>query len=223
MNIFKNTRDFIGNYNDETGIGSVFEMLSVSKEIQTKLGKQAYLMDAYLTMFLTASQYKSVRCVEEYVESTTSELWAFCRSIIGKQKDYKSHPLYARANEILNSQIHAQDYQEEYTSHYILCIAIVDDYIDLVVKEFIKTHNFELSTLFEVTRFRELYAQISYVIGEAPMERFNLLLQQRFLVSPILPIFIKAINSDLLFTLLSRDDETNKQIFQLARDILLTN
>ena len=50
------------------------------------------------------------------------------------------------------------------------------------------------------------------------METLNLRLKQRFLTAPLVPVFVQGATNDLLYCLLHRDSETNKQIFQLLVD-----
>lgn len=50
------------------------------------------------------------------------------------------------------------------------------------------------------------------------MEMLNLRLKQRFLTAPLVTVFVQGATNDLLYCLLHRDSETNKQIFQLLVD-----
>ena len=50
------------------------------------------------------------------------------------------------------------------------------------------------------------------------METLNLRLKQRFLIAPLVPVFVQGLTNDLLYCLLHRDSETNKQIFQLMME-----
>lgn len=54
--------------------------------------------------------------------------------------------------------------------------------------------------------------------GETYMETLNLRLKQRFLTAQLVPIFVQGATNDLLYCLLHRDSEPNKQILQLLME-----
>ena len=72
-------------------------------------------------------------------------------------------------------------------------------------------------------QLREAYEQIINIVGEPIMEKLELKLKQRFLVSPLVSIYTQGFINDFLDRLTTRDIETNKQIFQLILDKISEN
>lgn len=223
MNIFNSKQDFIGSYNEETGIGTLKEVLLETQKIRGRLGNKAYLIDTYLSLFFVSANNNLAYDSAESGFEAGSQLQNLCRTVLTKTDGKKDHPLYEKAVEILNSNQVILEFQECYTQIGLLYLALVDDFFPLVIKEFIKEQKTDMQIVLDDIRIQELYRDISYVVGEEQMERFNLLLKQRFMVSPILSTFIQGFNNDVLYHLITQDIETNKQGFQLAVDNLISN
>lgn len=122
---------------------------------------------------------------------------------------------------MFDSQLDKISYQERYTKVYLLMILIADDIMKYSVNHFIKEQSENLAETIDEIRMKELYEQISYVVGESMMEELNLKLKQRFLIAPAVMVFAQGMNDDLLYRLTTRDCETSKQMFQLFLDNMI--
>ena len=220
MNIFENNEGFFGSIEIETINGGLLSLFQLAKEIQTRLGKQSYLLDCYLSIFFDGlSNVLSYETAEEgLIESNALEIF-FCDLFQGTdEKEW--NPLYKRAKELFDNQADKLPYQEQHTKVCLLMILIADDMMLYSVADFVNQQSEKLSKIIDQMRMEKLYKQISYIVGESMMEQLNLKLQERFLIAPAVRIFAQGINNDLIDILTMRDDETSKQMFQLFLDNL---
>ena len=86
------------------------------------------------------------------------------------------------------------------------------------MKHFLREAESKIGDNCDIPKLTALYRRISEVVGETQMETVSLRLKQRFLTAPLVPVFVQGAINDLIYCLLHRDSETNKQIFQLMMD-----
>lgn len=67
-------------------------------------------------------------------------------------------------------------------------------------------------------RLKDLYTSICETVGENLTDRLMDCFARRFLVVPLQNAFLQGFTDSCLYTLLFRDIETNKQVFQLILD-----
>lgn len=84
-------------------------------------------------------------------------------------------------------------------------ILIADDVLEYSVAHFVKEQVENLCGIVDEIRMKELYEQISYIVGESMMEELNLKLKQRFLIASIAMVFAQGLNNDLIYRLMTRD------------------
>ena len=217
MNIFKSRKDFIGSYE---GHKTILELLEEVKSIKDDMGDKAYLFDVYLSLFFTAENMHSTFSVASDSISKASELRSLCQSILDKKEDEKEHPLYNRVCEVLEKNSYLSQYQEPYTKLNLLMTLMFDEFIDYATKEYLEEQSMELNRIFDNIRFDHLYRDISYIVSECKMERFNFMLKQKFLLATFMSSFAQGITDELMLCLSTVDLETNKQIFSISAEKL---
>jgi parvulin-like peptidyl-prolyl isomerase len=111
-------------------------------------------------------------------------------------------------------------YQDRYTRLCLLFFPLADELVAYAAARFVEEQVSNLNGVVDEIRLQELYNQISHLAGEAMMEELNLRLKQRFLIAPLAAVFAQGLTDDLLNRLISRDQETSKQMFQLLLDSL---
>lgn len=114
----------------------------------------------------------------------------------------------------------AVPYQDRYTQLCLLFFSLADELVAYNTARFVEDKDAALNGVVDEIRLQELYNQISHLAGEAMMEELNLRLKQRFLIAPLAVVFAQGLTDDLLNRLISRDQETSKQMFQLLMDSL---
>jgi len=220
MNIFEKPSSFIGDVSSES-IGTVWEVLSTANQIRQQLGKQAYLLDSYLSLFWKASNHTLALHAADDGNTASAKLRKLCISIIEQSERDEKHPFYKKAVEIFRQHKGILEYQERYTQVNMLYLALADEYSSYALQCFTKEQEKELGVAIDIMRLHELYAQLSDIVDEAQIESLNCLLKQRFLIATPMACYLQGMTNELLYCLLARDMETDKRGFQLAMDKLL--
>ena len=221
MNIFTEKKDFIGKYDKGTEEQSLQSIFALASHIRTNLGKQSYLIDYYLsTFFNVAKQLTGFHATEDGFESACTYQRLCLDSI--KPED-KNHSLYQKSLPLRIKELTFETQQELDTKINLRYIALADEFLDDAINHYIAKQKSSLVGIFDEIELRNLYDQISQIIGESLMENLNLKLKQKFLSPPIILSFKHGYMNDLLYRLSYRDIETSKQVFQLVLDSLSSN
>ena len=223
MNIFKNKEDFFGSIENDVTDGTLLSLFQLAKQIKNRLGKQGYLLDCYLSIFFDGVSNILTYEVADECFLSNNNLQSFFLDLFESEDENKkeSNFIYKKAKELFYNQISKLPYQEKYTKVNLLLILIADDMLSCSTTHFVKEKAESLNGIVDEIRMKELYEQISHVVGESMMEELNLKLKQRFLIAPAAMVFAQGMNNDLLYRLSSRDDETSKEMFQLLLDNLI--
>lgn len=214
---FKDDRDFLGKNSTEHLRESFKELLTLARLIRSSLGRQAYLLDKYLSyMFEAASRLQESGMTSSGLD-TASELRGICRSIVLGSEHYSKHPFYRHAKAYIEA--FPLSNQESSTQEAIYVIALAHDFLEYMASQIIEKQQMELSDIVDFVDLRELYEKISGLLGsEEPMKSINRLFQQRFMLIAPISNFMQGLTSDLLYSLIYRDRETSRQIFQIFLD-----
>lgn len=133
--------------------------------------------------------------------------------------DARDHPLYSASDKLYLEQAIEPLHQETDTCLQFISVALVDRFALNAANDFKKKAQTRLlEEDFESIAIDQLYADIAARIGESLMESLNLQLRQRFLIVPITAAFLQGLNDNLVSSLVSRDSESSRQIFQLLID-----
>lgn len=218
MNMFESWEGFCGHVGTDSMGGSLQSLLMSARDIRTRLGKKAYLLDHYLSLFLEGANAMLAYEAAESGFDSGCELRGLCFDAINQTKAQEDHPFYATVNNTLSTKREMLSYEEKATNVNLLYVTLSDAFLPFALKCFLREADFKLGIVLDFQELIELYEQISAITGEAVMERFNLRLKQRFLVAPLVSVFVQGFTNDLLYCLSSRDSETSKQVFQLMMD-----
>lgn len=110
-------------------------------------------------------------------------------------------------------------HQEEDTCSQLAFVALFDQFALQATNDFKKKAQTQLLELdYESVVMDQLYADMSARIGESLLEALNLQLKHRFLIVPMTAAFHQGLTDNLVSSLVSRDPETSRQIFQLLID-----
>lgn len=146
------------------------------------------------------------------------ELRSLCFDVLDRDSKEKDHPFYDTALNTLITRMDTMRYQERQTRMNLLYAALADKFLPFAVKHFLREAESRIGENCDIPKLTDLYQRISEAVGETLMETLNLRLKQRFLTAPLIPVFVQGVTNDLLYRLLNRDSETNKQIFQLLME-----
>lgn len=140
------------------------------------------------------------------------------RYVFGRDSTERDHPFYDTALNALIGRVDIMRCQERQTWMNLLYASLADEFLPFAVKHFLREAERRIGANCDIPKLTDLYRRISEAAGETLMETLNLRLKQRFLTAPLVPVFVQGATNDLLYCLLHRDSETNKQIFQLLMD-----
>lgn len=208
MNIFEDQACFIRGSDSISKRATVKNILDLAAEIRGQLGSKGYLMDKYLSLILEAAN--QILCHDAANEGfeAGSELRRFCTT-----ETSESHPFFEKAKELMEN--HPLDFQERTTKCDIYFSLLADEFLASVLEEQASGWNDSIRKDLDVIYLRDLFRNISSVVGEDKMEELNLLIKQRFFrVSPA-DAFAQGFTNDLLYCLNHRDVETGKLVWQL--------
>lgn len=218
MNIFETHEGFSGRFDPDSTGGTLLSLLTLAGEIRLKLGRQGYLLDSYLSLFLEGANAMLAYEAGSDGFERGGELRSLCFDVLDRDGAEKDHPFYGTALNTLIARMDTMRYQERQTRMNLLYAALADEFLPFAVKHFLREAESRIAESCDIPKLTDLYRRISEAVGETLMETLNLRLKQRFLMAPMVPVFVQGATNDLLYCLLHRDSETNKQIFQLLME-----
>ncbi|MCB6366347.1 hypothetical protein LI291_09195 [Intestinibacillus massiliensis] len=218
MNIFESHEGFSGRFDPDSTGGTLLSLLTLAGDIRLKLGRQGYLLDSYLTLFLEGANAMLAYEAGSDGFERGGELRSLCFDVLDRDGEEKDHLFYDTALNTLIARMDMIRYQERQTRMNLLYATLADEFLLFAVKHFLREAESRIGDGCDIPKLMCLYRRISEVVGEPLMETLNLRLKQRFLIVPIVPVFVQGATNDLLYCLLNRDSETDKQVFQLLID-----
>ena len=193
------------------------EFFELAAAIRRGLGKQGYLLDKYVSCVLEAANATLLFSSADDGFQTFSDLRNLCLEIMDGKTDNKGHSLYEKIKEHIGA--HPLAHQERYTKLSVYCVALAGDFLEYAAERFALEQRKEAPPTFDMAYLRDLYRQISTIIGgEEQLERLNLLIRQRFMLVTPMAGFLQGMADDLLHDLVYRDAESSRQVFQLLMD-----
>lgn len=195
------------------------ELLSVVRRQRLQLGKQRYALDNYL-----ATAIGLLSCVIPYDvaddgSSTACALRKMCREILLNTEQEAKSPFYKKAEEYIQS--HPLEYQEIHTKTNLYYLALFPEWLEECIPQFLHEQSEADHRPWDLVDVRGMGHELAQLLCEDDVSRLNQLLQQRFLPQPPVSIFIAAMINDYANTLITRDLETGRYLFQLALEEML--
>lgn len=218
MNIFESHEGFSGRFDPDSKGGTLTSLLTLAGDIRLKLGRQGYLLDSYLSLFMEGANAMLAYEAGNDGFERGGELRSLCFDVLDRDGMEKDRPFYDTALNALIGRVDIMRCQERQTRMNLLYASLADEFLPFVVKYFLREAEGRIGNGCDIPKLTDLYQRISDAVGEPLMETLNLRLKQRFLTAPLVPVFVQGATNDLLYCLLHRDSETNKQIFQLLMD-----
>ena len=217
MYIFNEAKDFLGTAEVESD-NSFASLFHLAKQIRTKLGRQGYLLDHYLSIFFDAVYHLRPQDALDDASEAADPYRKICESVLDTSERMKGEPLYDKALAAIISRLQIISHNEPLTQMSLLYIVMADDFFSDAVKNFTRKQEMALYSILDFVRLREIYEQIAQITGEPAMETLNLKLRQKFLITQQLMVFAQNFTHDVLGWLVFRDIESSKQMFQLILD-----
>lgn len=217
MNAFHSIEGILGDTKVQHLKRAFDEFLDLSRQIRDQLGRQAYLFDRYLSLLLEAANAKLAQSAAEEGFDGESPMFAMCVAILRHKPKDTENPIY----DLMKSYIDTNPlpYQEDATKRAVYCSMLSGDLLESAANLFQEELRDRFREVVDIVDPRDLYRKICAILGgEDDMEKLNLLFRQRFLVATPVAVFMQGVTNQLMYSLLHRDRETSRQVFQLLLD-----
>ena len=181
MNIFENESGILGSASVDNLKQSFKEFLQQATEIRTRLGKQRYLLDKYLSyLFEATNGILAYEAATEGFETETT-LNSLCVEILKGDTKSDDHPFYEQAKAFIDA--HPLKYQESFTKLSLYDLMLSCSYLESVYEQYYTDLVADIRAFLDIVDLNNLYNKICEAIGgEKEMEHLNLLFCQRFLI-----------------------------------------
>jgi len=217
MSKFKTYMDFLGTDDPLQLQPSTDGWLSIARNIRQKLGDKAYLLDNYLSYVFTGLHHVSHSEVMADGDSASTVLWNAIRyAMAGDEENGRKNPLYSQAKEYVDT--HPLPYQEELSRHNVYYAALANTLSIHQLPQYL--HRARPPAIkIDIVRLRELYWEIGLLLGEFDtMDELGDSIRTSFQITDTAHIFMQGTVEALLYSLIYRDNETSKQVFQILLD-----
>lgn len=192
MDIFQH---FLSHHNENTS--SFSDIFRTAREFHQLLGRKSYLLDPYLSMFFRLITEMDFCIFEDKIYPAFS----------GLQKkmldDLKNN---------VNS-IHIFDYQETASQQELCWTALADTLLEQALIDILKQNTLIYHTAVDLVDLKQTEQKLIEFLSKDSWEQFQQKLIHRFLPCSLMQLFRQGIIIEITKRLLSRDLETNQEIF----------
>ena len=188
---------FLSYHNENTSAFS--DVFRTAKEIHHLLDQKSYLLNHYLSMFFRLITEMDFCTLEDEVYQSISDLQKKIRD------DLENH----------NNYIPIFDCQEPFTEIELCWTALADSLLDQALKEFYNTYTRSYHLSVDLVDMRQTEQKLMEILGNDAWEQFQQKLIQCFLTCSLMQLFHYGIVIEISKHFLSRDLETDQEIFRL--------
>lgn len=178
------------------------EIFRSAQELCDALGMKSYLLDHYLSLFFQIVSQMDFIVLQDEAQTAMGEM----------------HHLFSDANGEASPKISAIMEQfpcQEASTKQNLCLTSTADFIfEQSILDFLAKKN-SLFSAIDVIELRQTENKIRERIGEEKMDTFQNILLQRLLTGSLLQLFSQTITTELVKRFLTRDLETDQEVFRL--------
>ncbi len=218
MNIFTHETSIIGDMEKAAALKDISARFwQQAAAIRKKLGNRKYLLDDYLASLIDAVSLTQIDNVTTISTNAGFALVEICTGIVHGEEKRTEHPFYPYAKAFIEK--HPLRFQEPLTKVAIYWSLLADKFYETACKDFSDKIMELFYTELDLGYINERYEIICRLLGEEEsMESFNMLFQQRFLLSDSITVFMQGASPQMASWLEYQDPETSRQVFQLLFD-----
>lgn len=178
------------------------EIFRSAQELRSALGMKSYLLDHYLSLFFQMVSQIDFIVLQDEAQAAIGEM----------------HHLFSDANGEASPKISAIMNQfscQEASTKQNLCLISTADFIfEQSLLDFLAEKNSLFSTV-DIIELQQTENKIREYIGKEKMDAFQNILLRRFLPCSPLQVFTQTITTELVKRFLTRDLETDQEVFRL--------
>lgn len=171
------------------------EIFHSAAALKYTLGTKSYLLDHYLSLFFRLTAQIDFVAMQDEVH----------QAMANAQRAFKENP----------SLLFQFPCQEPATKINLCFSQQADSILEQVRKDFLREKTFEWNAAVDLIELRQTEQKLMEHIGKEPLEAFQRMLLRRFLPCPLAPLFSQGILVELTKRFLSRDLETDQEVFRL--------
>ena len=193
MDIFQH---FLSHQSENTSAFS--DIFRTAREFHQLLGRKSYLLDHYLSMFFRLITEMDFCIFEDKIYQTISELQKKIHNNLESNAD----------------SIPAFDCQEPATQQELCWTALADTLLEHALTDFLKQNALIYHTAIDLVDLKQTEQTLIEFLGKDSWEQFQQKLIRCFLPCSLMQLFRQGIIIEITKRLLSRDLETDQEIFR---------
>lgn len=178
------------------------EIFRSAQELRSALGMKSYLLDHYLSLFFQMVSQIDFIVLQDEAQATMGEM----------------HRLFSDTSREASPKISAImekfSCQEASTKQNLCLISTADFIFEQSLLDFLVKKNSLFSTV-DIIELQQTENKIREYIGKEKMDTFQNILLRRFLPCSPLQFFAQTITLELVKRFLTRDLETDQEVFRL--------
>lgn len=171
------------------------EIFHSAAALRRALGTKSYLLDHYLSLFFRLTAQIDFVALQDEVHQT----------IANTQRIFKENPS-------LLSQFACQ---EPATKINLCFLQQADSILEQAVHDFLNEKTSLWNASIDLMELRQTEQKLMEHMGKEPLEAFQRMLLRRFLPCPLAPLFSQGILVEITKRFLTRNLETDQEIFRL--------
>ena len=180
-------------------ISTFSDIFRSTREFHQLLGRKSYLLDHYLSMFFRLITEMDFCILEDKIYQTISELQKKIHNDLESNAD----------------SIPAFDCQEPATQQELCWTALADTLLEQALPDFLKQNTLIYHTAIDLVDLKQTEQTLIEFLGKDSWEQFQQKLIHRFLSCSLMQLFRQGIIIEITKRFLSRDLETDQEIFRL--------
>ena len=213
MNIFQNRDVFFGKPNFINIRSHIHEFWSMAGEIKKELGESSYHLDSYLNVIFETLADMDLATASAVADKICSNILGDCCIVLNGEEYREKSNFFELVKKYIDE--HPTDFKENHTKVEYYTGNIIFENLELLYREFRKRYKKKFWSNVDYPVASECYKKISAIIGEEKMERFNDILCEAFIPSPIGVSVMQQFLIQALGMLLYQDPENSKKIYQI--------
>ena len=194
MDIFQ----YFLSHHDEN-VSAFSDVFRTAKEFHQLLGRKSYLLDHYLSMLFRLITEMDFCILEDKIYQTISELQKKMLDDLETNTD----------------SIPAFDCQEPATQQELCWTALADTLLEHALTDFLKQNTLIYHTAIDLVDLNQTEQKLIKFLGKDIWEQFQQKLIHCFLPCSLMQLFRQGIIIEITKRFLSRDLETDQEIFRL--------
>ena len=171
------------------------EIFHSAAALKHALGTKNYLLEHYLSLFFRLTAQIDFVALQDEVHQAMADA----------QRSFKENP----------SLLSEFPCQEPATKINLCFLQQADSILEQARKDFLREKTSEWNAAVDLMELRQTEQKLMERIGKEPLEAFQRMLLSRFLLCFLAPLFSQGILIELTKRFLSRDLETDQEIFRL--------